>query len=292
MSGLANFLFGNIFLIILVGIIIYVFRQYKDLKERTVSINELFNKGLNQYLETKINEAKQLADKIMQDHGENELVAAEIKRLLYQIESFEKGTINDKVTASNSINKFKVNKKLDFEKYPFLRDLEDLGTFTEKDMTSLENGVAIARKEYNTQAFRYNEKASEVPIQYLTKFLKLNEQYVIFDAPKYEKYGHDYEVFEEKDPEINSLNLLNRNTEVEEKAEQLKMAKENKIIKETPVIEYSDVILKPSKKIQQDILASDIIDESAENKKDDKKDNKKDDDKKDDNKDSKDEKKN
>ena len=292
MSGLANFLFGNIFLIILVGIIIYVFRQYKDLKERTVSINELFNKGLNQYLETKINEAKQLADKIMQDHGENELVAAEVKRLLYQIESFEKGTINDKVTASNSINKFKVNKKLDFEKYPFLRDLEDLGTFTEKDMNSLGNGVAIARKEYNTQAFRYNEKASEVPIQYLTKFLKLNEQYVIFDAPKYEKYGHDYEVFEEKEPEINSLNLLNRNTEVEEKAEQLKMAKENKIIKETPVIEYSDVILKPSKKIQQDILASDIIDESAENKKDDKKDNKKDDDKKDDNKDSKDEKKN
>ena len=190
MSGLANFLFGNIFLIILVAIIIYTIRQYKDLKERTASINDIFKKTLDAYLTTKMNEAKEDADKIKKEHGEDEIVAAEINRLLYQIEEFEKGSINDKVAASNSINKFKVSKKIDFEKYPYLKELEGLGTFTEEDMTSLENGVAIARKEYNTQAFRYNEKANEVPIQYLTKFLKLNSQFTIFDAPKYAKYSH------------------------------------------------------------------------------------------------------
>ncbi len=266
MSGLANFLFGNIFLIILVAIIIYTIRQYKDLKERTASINDIFKKTLDAYLTTKMNEAKEDADKIKKEHGEDEIVAAEINRLLYQIEEFEKGSINDKVAASNSINKFKVSKKIDFEKYPYLKELEGLGTFTEEDMTSLENGVAIARKEYNTQAFRYNEKANEVPIQYLTKFLKLNSQFTIFDAPKYAKYVDDYEVFEEKEPEINSLTLLNRNAEVEEKAEKLKVATDKKIINEAPVIEYSDVILKPTKKIQQDILATDIVSQDETDK--------------------------
>ena len=197
MSGLANFLFGNIFLIILVIIAIYTYRQYADLKSRTMTINDIFKKTLDAYLSEKVKEARELADKLMKEHGEDEIVAAEINRLLYQIEIFDNGTINDKVATSNSINKFKVSKKIDREKYPFLKALDDLGTFSEEDMTSLENGVAIARKEYNTQAFRYNEKAQEVPIQYLTKFLKLNSQYLIFDAPRYERYENNYEVFEE-----------------------------------------------------------------------------------------------
>ena len=270
MSGLANFLFGNIFLIILVGIVIFTFRQYKDLKERTAAINDIFDKTLTAYLTSKINEAKEKADKMMKEHGEDEIVAAEINRLLYQIGIFENGTINDKVSASNSINKFKVSKKIDAEKYPYLKELDDLGTFTEEDMTSLENGVAIARKEYNTQAFKYNEKAQEMPIQYLTKLLKLNSQYAIFDAPKYENYEENYEVFEEKEPEINSLNVLNRNTEVEEQAEVLKMSNDAIANSNEVIIEHSDVILKPTKKIRQDILATDVIDEDEKDKDEDK----------------------
>ena len=111
MSGLANFLFGNIFLIILVGIIIYTIRQYNDLKQRMAIIDDIFNKTLDAYLKKKINEAKDVADKIMKEHGEDEIVAAEINRLLYQIANFEKGTINDKVATSNSINKFNIYKK-------------------------------------------------------------------------------------------------------------------------------------------------------------------------------------
>lgn len=262
MSGLANFLFGNIFLIILVGIIIYTIRQYKDLKDRTLAINDIFTKTLNAYLTSKINAAKDVAKRIMDEHGEDEIVAAEVNRLLYQIENFEKGTINDKVSASNSINKFKLSKKIDFEKYPFLKDLEGLGTFSEQDMSSLENGVAIARKEYNTQAFRYNEKAQEVPIQYLTKYLKLNSQFIIFDAIKSTRYEDDYEVFEEKEPEIHSLTVLNRNEEVEEKAEVLENAIDEATNTSETTIEYSDIILKPTKKIQQDILSTDIIEKN------------------------------
>lgn len=279
MSGLANFLFGNIFLIILVIIAIYTYRQYADLKSRTMTINDIFKKTLDAYLSEKVKEARELADKLMKEHGEDEVVAAEINRLLYQIEIFDNGTINDKVATSNSINKFKVSKKIDREKYPFLKALDDLGTFSEEDMTSLENGVAIARKEYNTQAFRYNEKAQEVPIQYLTKFLKLNSQYLIFDAPRYERYENNYEVFEEKEPEINSLSVLNRDTVIEEQAEVLKMSNDINYNDEPLVIEHTDVILKPSKKIRQDILSTDVVDEKKEDKDDKDEENDKDKDK-------------
>ena len=80
-------------------------------------------------------------------------------------------------------------------------------------MESLDNGIAIARKEYNTQAFRYNEKANGFPMQYLTKLLKLNSQFLIFDKPRAKKYSELYEVFEEEEPEIDSLTSLNRDTE-------------------------------------------------------------------------------
>ena len=97
MSGLANFLFGNIFLIILVIIAIYTYRQYADLKSRTMTINDIFKKTLDAYLSEKVKEARELADKLMKEHGEDEIVAAEINRLLYQIEIFDNGTINDKL---------------------------------------------------------------------------------------------------------------------------------------------------------------------------------------------------
>ena len=80
-------------------------------------------------------------------------------------------------------------------------------------MESLDNGSAIARKEYNAQAFRYNEKASSFPIQYLTKALKVKSQYSIFDAPKSSTYELNYEVFEEQEPEINFLTMLNYSKE-------------------------------------------------------------------------------
>lgn len=260
MTGLANFLFGNIFFIILLIILYYIYHEYKELKKQTNEIKEIFDKTLDSYLENKITEAKNIADKIMKDHEDSEVATTEIKRLLLQIEKYEQGTINDKVAASNSLNKFKLSKKIDLEKYPYLKELESLGTFTEKDLNSLENGLAISRREYNAKAFRYNERANGIPIQYLLKFLKLNNQFLIFDAPKQENYEDIYEVFEEQEPEIHSLSSLNYNQEVTYKKEEKIELEDTSAPKTETIIDYSDVVLKPSIKIEQDITASDLID--------------------------------
>lgn len=209
MTDIMYFIFNNIFFVVIIAIAYYIYHEYKDLKNRTNSINELFTKTLNKYLEDKINIAKETTSRILNEYGKEDDVSMEINRLLLMIEKGVTGSINDKVETSNAINKFKLSKKIDLEKYPFLKELETLGTFTEEDMNSKENGIAIARKEYNTQAFRYNEKASSFFMQYLTKFLNLNQQYTIFDAPKTSNYEENYEVFEEEEPEINSLSSLN-----------------------------------------------------------------------------------
>ena len=95
------------------------------------------------------------------------------------LEKSEEGTINELVEISNLINKFKIDKKIDSKKYPRMLELNDLTIFKEEEMESLDNGLAIARKEYNTMAFRYNEKANSFPMNKLATSFKLNKQYKI-----------------------------------------------------------------------------------------------------------------
>lgn len=248
MSQLSDLIFGNIFLILLIGFGAYLFLQFKFLSEKNKEINKQFDKVLSKYLNEKIVQAKETTDNILKEYGREDAVSTEISRLLLTIEKGESGDINDKVITSNAINKFKLSKKVDLERYPSLKKLDELGTFTVADMSSLDNGIALARKEYNALAFRYNEKATGFPLQYLTKLFGFKEHFVIFDAPKSEKYDELYEVFEEEEPEINlisSLNLQNRE-EKQENDEKIEQAEEKEI-----VMEYSDIVLKPTKALTE-----------------------------------------
>lgn len=213
MQALFNLIFDNFILIFIIGAVYYIYKQYKDLQDRTNSINNIFIKTLNNYLEQKFTEATKLAEEIKKEYGHIDQIAAEIDRLLFIVEKASTKDVNDIVATSNALNKFKVDKKIDIKKYPRIIELNELGTFDEEEMESLDNGIAIARKEYNAQAFRYNEKASSFPIQYLTKALKVKSQYSIFDAPKSSTYELNYEVFEEQEPEINFLTMLNYSKE-------------------------------------------------------------------------------
>jgi len=242
MKGLFNFIFNNAILVIVLAAIYYIYRQYKGLKDRDKDIKLEFSKILNGYLDKKITESLEIAKEIEKEYGNVDLIRQEIERLQYSIEKGVNGTINDKVEASNLLNKFKLNKKIDKEKYPNLKDLENLGTFTEEEMESVDNGLAITRKEYNAQAFRYNEKANEFPIEYLTKFFKLVPQYEIFEQRKNSTYEENFEVFEEKEPEINSLSSLNMTAE-EQTPEVVEQPTETP---EEVSIEHNDEVLKPS----------------------------------------------
>ncbi len=215
MSVIMNYIFNNILLIAFVLFGYYVYRQYKDLKNRIVEINTSFSKVLDKYLKEKIEYAKQTTDRILKEYGKEDEISLDINRFLMIIESGENGTVIDKVKACNAINKYKINKKIDLEEYPYLKELNNLQIFSNEDLASVDNGIALARQEYNAQAFKYNEKASSMPINYLTKFLKIPDQFPIFDALKSDQYEENFEVFEEDETMDNSLlAMLNRKEEV------------------------------------------------------------------------------
>lgn len=215
MIQIVGFFLDNFLLIGFIVFCIYIYKLYIELKKQTEDINALFSKTLDKYLETKIQEAKLIIDNILNEYGHVEAIKAEINRLSLMIEKGTNGTINDKVDTSNAINKFKLSKKIDLEKYPKLTELKKIGTFKEEDLESLDNGIAIARREFNSKVFKYNEIANGFPMQYLTKYLKLNSQFIIFEQSKSKKYEEIYEVFEENEPEIDSLSVLNRTSNEE-----------------------------------------------------------------------------
>lgn len=245
LEGLMNFIFNNIILFLVIGVGIFIYTQYKNLKTKRIAINSLFTQVLDEYLTKRINEAKDITTRILQEYNREDEVNTEISRLLTMIEKGIQGSANDKVETSNAINRFKLSKNINLDRYPMLAELNNIGTFTEEDMNSLDNGVAIARRDYNAEAFRYNEKASEFPIQYLVKLFGLREQYIIFDPPKSKMYEQTYEVFEEEEPEIHTLEAMNIRTDTS-----IDLPKEKETNKNIE-IEHSDTILKPTLEIEE-----------------------------------------
>lgn len=241
MYRIVELIFNNIILIIVILIIVYIVKVYKELNDKKKKIQEKFDKVLDSYLSTKIEEARETTNRIQATYPREDEAKTEIDRLLMTINKGITGTINDKVETSNAINKFKLNKQIDLEKYSELKELSKLGTFTEEDMDSIDNGVAIARREYNALAFQYNEKAGGFPTQFIVKLLKLNSHYVIFDPPKSKAYEENYEVFEEETPELNSITSLNQQQPKEEAPVKTEEPKKMEV-----KIDHSNNILKPT----------------------------------------------
>ena len=252
MATIMNFIFDNILLVLLAFVVYYIYHTYKTLKELTSKINYTFSNGLDDYIKTKIKEVTDLANRLSKEHEGEVIVTNETTRLMTMIKQGKAELINDKVEISNAINRFKLSKNIDFEKYPYLKELEKIGIFNDEDMESVDNGIAIARREYNAQAFRYNEKTSSSIVQFLTKITNFPAKYLTFEKTKSMTYQEDYEVFDEEEPEINtlaSLNYVHKKTIEEKKVVEDK--RNDGIITEEDLpqeitIEHTDNVIKPS----------------------------------------------
>ena len=243
-SNLANAVFGNLFLIAFLLIAGYVAYTFKELQDKNKEIKKIFDKTLDKYLSEHITKAKETTDSILKEYGREDAVSTEINRLLLTIEKGASGNINDKVATCNALNKFKLNEQVDLEKYPELEKLNNLKVFTEEEMNQMDNGLALARREYNALAFQYNAKAGGFPIQYLTKLFGFKEHYIIFDTLSFENYHENYEVFGVEVNEVDLMASLNRK---ERKDEDKKVEfNENNEKIEDIVIDHTDVVIKPS----------------------------------------------
>lgn len=262
MLEIFSFIFNNALLIGLVFAGIFVYKQYSDLKKQQDEISSKFKERLFPYLDEKYKSYKEIIDQLKKEYVIEE-IQIELGRIEKLIEPGIGGTINEYVNVSNKINKYKLNKSFDLNRFPNLAKLNEFQTFSEEEMNSYDNGLAYSRREYNTLAFRYNEKATNFPMQYLTKLLKLTVQYSIFDQVKTNTYSKNFEVFEEVEPEINTLANLNKQL----------MKRENTLMEETPsveekevTIEHSDIVLKPTVEIDSMIKSGVEVGKNTDNK--------------------------
>ena len=98
MQTIFNFIFDNFLLVVVIVLGWYIFTQYKDLKEKTNKIKDLFTKVLSPYLDEKINEAKTLAEEIKNEYNgvkiyREAIVSYPDKVFAYNV-SAQNGTIN------------------------------------------------------------------------------------------------------------------------------------------------------------------------------------------------------
>ena len=140
LEGLMNFIFNNIILFLVIGVGIFIYTQYKNLKTKRIAINSLFTQVLDEYLTKRINEAKDITTRILQEYNREDEVNTEISRLLTMIEKGIQGSANDKVETSNAINRFKLSKNINLDRYPMLEELNNIGTLEGYYIT---NGKAI-----------------------------------------------------------------------------------------------------------------------------------------------------
>jgi len=245
---LVSTILNNMPAIIFIAVCVVFYKSYKELKDYNTKIKYNFDKTLKGYLDNKIKTAREETDAILKEYGREDEVATEITRLLAVLEKCETGTINEKVSASNAVNKFKINKK-SVEKYPNLEKLNNMKTFTDEEINSLDNGLKIARQEYNTLAFRYNEKASGLIQQLIIKLIKFPHSYIIFDALESQKYAMNFEVFSEQEEEINKLDMLNLGEKEEINIEEFKNKANRKDLRH----DHASDILKPDFLDEDDI---------------------------------------
>ncbi len=243
-NNLANAVFGNLFIIIFFIIVAYIVYTFKELQDKNKEIKKIFEKTLTKYLDEKITKAKETTDSILKEYGREDAVSTEINRLLLTIDKGASGNINDKVATCNALNKFKLSEQVDLEKYPELTKLNDLKMFTEEELNQMDNGLALARKDYNALAFLYNAKAGGFPIQYLTKLFGFYEKYIIFDTLSFENYHENYEVFDEVEKEVDLMDNLNLKLKDEED-KKVEYNKNNEKIEDI-VIEHTDTVIRPS----------------------------------------------
>lgn len=221
MYKIMEFLFINIIPLLILGFIIYVIYIYKQLNNMKDKMQHLFDKHLNNYLGSKIKLANDTSTKIINEYGREDAIRTEIIRLRVIIEKGINGTITDKVNTSNVINKYKVSKEIDTERYPYFKELANIKTFYDIELDSITDDIALARKDYNDLARKYNELAGGSVMQYVVKVLNIEPQFPVFEHIHQEKYSDKYEELEMEEPEINkisTLNMVEKQEEVEEKA--------------------------------------------------------------------------
>ena len=85
-GNLANLIFGNFIPILLIIGVLYIISQVKKMSDYRKELQKRFDQVLTEYLNKKINFAKDVMNNILNEYGREDEVSTEINRLMVAIE--------------------------------------------------------------------------------------------------------------------------------------------------------------------------------------------------------------
>ena len=96
-GSLAELIFNNFIPILIVVAILYIASQIRKMSEYRKELQKRFDQVLTEYLNMKINFAKDVMNTILSEYGREDAVSTEINRLMIAIEKGASGSLDIKI---------------------------------------------------------------------------------------------------------------------------------------------------------------------------------------------------
>lgn len=181
MEGILNWMGEHPLIVIIILLVLFVIFTYNSLNAKKQRVEKSF-RTIDVYLEKRFDEVSALLEQTMSAYDHESKTYIELSKARSGITDAQRGSINDKIEASNSMATILANPAIKTEAYPELTAIKTMGLFTAKATSNNENQLASARRQYNSNATSYNIKIKAFPTMIIASMFGFKEPFKLFEA--------------------------------------------------------------------------------------------------------------
>ena len=185
MESILNWIMANPVIVIIIILVLYLMFTYNNLNAKKKRV-EKSSSTIDVYLTDLFDEMTSLLEQLSAAYDHESKVYADVSALRTGIDRAKTGSINDKVTAYNSISNFLATPGIRTESYPMLSSITSLGMFTAQKTSQNQDELTAARNQYNNNASSFNTKISSFPAVIVAKIFGF-KAFELFKAPEAKK---------------------------------------------------------------------------------------------------------
>lgn len=162
MDFIFNWMGENPLIVVIVLLILFLIFTYNNLNAKKKRVEKSFS-TIDVYLEKRYDEIGALLEQLLKGYQFEENTQTTIASARTGILNAKTGSVNDKVNAINGLTTLLASPTIRTEAYPELQAIEKLAVFTMQKTSQVEDDLAAARIQYNSNATSYNTKISSFP---------------------------------------------------------------------------------------------------------------------------------
>lgn len=162
LDNIFNWISKNPLITIIIVLVLLLILIYNNLNAKKKRVEKAFS-TIDVYLEKRFDQISALLEQTLTAYQFEGDVHTQIAGLRNGILAAKKGSINDKVKVENQITGFIASPGFRTEGYPELDAIVTLGMYTAEKTSEVEDNIAAARNQYNSNATSYNTAITSFP---------------------------------------------------------------------------------------------------------------------------------